>query len=156
MKRSIWQTLLLWVLPLAFLLIFFYQPLLAIFRLVFSAQFSQGWKLFRWSQITKPLAFTLYQATLSTVLTLVLGLPAAYLFARFDFAGRKFLRVLITIPFILPTVVVAAAFNTLLGPRGWLNLGLMSLFNLSTPPINMLNSLSAILLAHIFFTIRQL
>ena len=151
MKRSIWQTLLLWVLPLAFLLIFFYQPLVAIFRLVFSAQFSQGWKLFRWSQITKPLAFTLYQATLSTVLTLVLGLPAAYLFARFDFAGRKFLRVLITIPFILPTVVVAAAFNTLLGPRGWLNLGLMSLFNLNTPPINMLNSLSAILLAHIFY-----
>ncbi|HQC64672.1 MAG TPA: iron ABC transporter permease [Anaerolineaceae bacterium] len=151
MKRSIWQTLLLWVLPLAFLLIFFYQPLVAIFRLVFSAQFSQGWKLFRWSQITKPLAFTLYQATLSTVLTLVLGLPAAYLFARFDFAGRKFLRVLITIPFILPTVVVAAAFNTLLGPRGWLNLGLMSLFNLSAPPINMLNSLSAILLAHIFY-----
>ena len=151
MKRSIWQTLLLWVLPLAFLLIFFYQPLLAIFRLVFSAQFSQGWKLFRWSQITKPLAFTLYQATLSTVLTLVLGLPAAYLFARFDFAGRKFLRVLITIPFILPTVVVAVAFNTLLGPRGWLNLGLMSLFNLSTPPIHMLNSLSAILLAHIFY-----
>lgn len=151
MKRSIWQTLLLWVLPLAFLLIFFYQPLLAIFRLVFSAQFSQGWKLFRWSQITKPLGFTLYQATLSTVLTLVLGLPAAYLFARFDFAGRKFLRVLITIPFILPTVVVAAAFNTLLGPRGWLNLGLMSLFNLSAPPIHMLNSLSAILLAHIFY-----
>lgn len=151
MKRSIWQTLLLWVLPLAFLLIFFYQPLLAIFRLVFSAQFSQGWKLFRWSQITKPLAFTLYQATLSTVLTLVLGLPAAYLFARFDFAGRKFLRVLITIPFILPTVVVTAAFNTLLGPRGWLNLGLMSLFNLSAPPIHMLNSLSAILLAHIFY-----
>lgn len=153
MKRSIWQTLLLWALPLAFLLVFFYQPLVAIFRLVFSTQFSQGWKLFRWSQITKPLGFTLYQATLSTILTLILGLPAAYLFARFQFAGRKFLRVLITIPFILPTVVVAAAFNTLLGPRGWLNLGLMSLFNLSSPPVNMLNSLSAILLAHVFYNI---
>lgn len=153
MKRSIWQTLLLWSLPLAFLLVFFYQPLVAIFRLVFSTQFSQGWKLFRWSQITKPLGFTLYQAKLSTILTLILGLPAAYLFARFQFAGRKFLRVLITIPFILPTVVVAAAFNTLLGPRGWLNLGLMSLFNLSSPPINMLNSLSAILLAHVFYNI---
>jgi thiamine transport system permease protein len=151
MKRSIWQTLLLWSLPLAFLLVFFYQPLVAIFRLVFSTQFSQGWKLFRWSQITKPLGFTLYQATLSTILTLILGLPAAYLFACFQFAGRKFLRVLITIPFILPTVVVAAAFNTLLGTRGWLNLGLMSLFNLSSPPINMLNSLSAILLAHVFY-----
>jgi len=153
MKRSIWQALLLWSLPLAFLLVFFYQPLVAIFRLVFSTQFSQGWKLFRWSQITKPLGFTLYQATLSTILTLILGLPAAYLFARFQFAGRKFLRVLITIPFILPTVVVAAAFNTLLGSRGWLNLGLMSLFNLSSPPINMLNSLSAILLAHVFYNI---
>ena len=153
MKRSIWQALLLWSLPLAFLLIFFYQPLVAIFRLVFSTQFSQGWKLLRWSQITKPLGFTLYQATLSTILTLILGLPAAYLFARFQFAGRKFLRVLITIPFILPTVVVAAAFNTLLGSRGWLNLGLMSLFNLSSPPSNMLNSLSAILLAHVFYNI---
>lgn len=150
-KRPVWQALLLWAIPLAFLVVFFYQPLVAIFRLVFSPRFSQGWELFRWSQVTKPLGFTLYQATLSTLLTLVLGLPAAWLFARFQFPGRKVLRTLTIIPFILPTVVVATAFNTLLGPRGWLNLGLMSLFNLSSPPLHVLNSLGAILLAHVFY-----
>jgi len=79
------------------------------------------------------------------------GLPAAYLFSHFDFKGREALRLLSLLPFILPTVVVAACFNTLLGPRGWLNLGLMALLNLSEPPIHMLQSLPAILLAHVFY-----
>lgn len=145
------QSILVWIVPIAFLVYFFYQPLAAIFRLVFSPAFSQGWKNFELSQISKPFFFTIYQATLSTVLTLIVGLPAAYVFARFDFWGRKNLRLLSMVPFILPTVVVAAAFNTLVGPRGWLNLGLMSLFNLDRPPLDLLNSLPAILLAHVFY-----
>ncbi len=52
---------------------------------------------------------------------------------------------------MLPTVVVATAFNALLGPRGWLNLGLMSAFDLTQPPIHFINTLWAILLAHIFY-----
>jgi thiamine transport system permease protein len=51
----------------------------------------------------------------------------------------------------MPTLVVAAAFNALLGPRGWLNLGLIEVFNLSEPPIQMMNTLGAILLAHVFY-----
>lgn len=150
-KRPSWQVVLLWAIPLAFLAVFFYQPLVAIFRLVFSERFRQGWQLFRWTQVSKPLGFTLYQATLSTLLTLILGLPAAWLFVRFQFKGRKILRTMTIIPFILPTVVVATAFNTLLGSRGWLNLGLMSLFDLSSPPLRVLNSMGAILLAHVFY-----
>ncbi len=151
MKRSGSLTWLLWLIPLVFLLNFFYQPLLAIFRQVFSERFNQGWQFFSWDQVTRPLVFTLWQAILSTLLTLLIGLPAAYLFARFDFAGRKGLHTLSLLPFILPTVVVATAFNTLIGPRGWLNLILMDVFNLSTPPIKLLNSLPAILLAHVFY-----
>lgn len=151
MKRSRSLIWLLWLPPLAFLLFFFYQPLLVIFRQVFSERFNQGWQFFSWSQITRPLLFTLWQAFLSTLLTLLIGLPAAYLFARFDFPGRKGLRALSLLPFILPTVVVATAFNTLIGPRGWLNLILMHFFNLSNPPLNLLNSLAAILLAHVFY-----
>lgn len=151
MKRSrslIWT---LWLIPLIFLLFFFYQPLLAIFRQVFSERFNQGWQFFSWGQITKPLLFTFWQAFLSTLLTLLIGLPAAYLFARFEFPGRKSLHTLSLLPFILPTVVVATAFNTLIGPRGWLNLILMDLLNLSNPPLSLLNSLPAILLAHVFY-----
>lgn len=144
-------TALLWALPLGFLLVFFYQPLAAIFRLVFSERFAAGWQTFNLSQVTRPLGFTIWQALLSTLLTLALGLPSAYLFSRFTFKGRESLRLLTLLPFILPTVVVAVAFNTLLGPRGWLNLGLMELFSLSTPPIRLLNSLPAILLANVFY-----
>lgn len=81
----------------------------------------------------------------------MVGLPAAWLFARFDFPGRKALRAISLLPFILPTVVVAAAFNTLIGPQGWINQTLMALFNLSAPPLRLLNSLPAILLAHVFY-----
>ena len=150
-KRFTLLTLALWLIPLAFLAYFFYQPLAAIFSLVFSERFSQGWQLFQWSQIGKPLNFTFLQAFLSTILTLVVGMPAAWLFAKFDFPGRKTLRAVSLLPFILPTVVVAAAFNTLIGPQGWINQALMALFNLSTPPLKLLNSLPAILLAHVFY-----
>ena len=47
--------------------------------------------------------------------------------------------------------MVAASFTALLGPRGWGNILLMQALNLDTPPIHMLNSLPAILLAHVFY-----
>jgi thiamine transport system permease protein len=97
------------------------------------------------------LLFTFYQAVLSTILTLVLGLPAAFLFARYAFPGKSLLRVLTAIPFMLPTVVVAAGFNALLGPRGWVNLGLMNLFHLQAAPISIVGTLGVILLAHVFY-----
>jgi thiamine transport system permease protein len=97
------------------------------------------------------LGFTFYQAGLSTLLTLLVGLPASYVLGRFKFPGKEALRVLTTIPFILPTVVVAAGFNALIGPRGVLNALLMSWFDLAVPPIQLLNTLAAILLAHVFY-----
>lgn len=150
-KRAGWRTFLLWVLPVAFLLYFFYQPLAAIFKLVFSPGFKAGWQLFTPAAVARIFFFTFYQAALSTLLTLLVGLPAAYVFAKFDFPGRKGLNLLSLIPFILPTVVVASAFNTLMGPRGWINLGIMALFKLSDPPLKLLNSLPAVLLAHVFY-----
>jgi thiamine transport system permease protein len=55
------------------------------------------------------------------------------------------------LPFILPTVIVAAGFNALVGPNGWLNLLLVSMFKLSTPPIHFLGTFGAILIAHVFY-----
>lgn len=143
--------LLLWLLPLTFLAVFFFQPLVEIFRLAIEAGLRQGLTPDVLNRVWRPLGFTIYQAGLSTVLTMLVGLPAAYIFARFIFPGKRLLRVLTTLPFILPTVVVAASFNALLGPRGWVNLALMGLFNLETPPVQVLNTLGAILLAHVFY-----
>ena len=137
---------LLWLVPLAFLALFFLLPLARILAVMASSSGTVSLP-----SILKPLGFTLWQALLSTLLTLALGLPAAYIFSHFNFPGRRALRLLVTVPFILPTVVVAAGFNALAGPHGWLNLLLMRLFQLTVPPISLLNTLGAILLAHVFY-----
>jgi thiamine transport system permease protein len=149
------RVLALWLGPLIFLALFYFYPLASIFRLSYSR--AEGGLLSPFVEaISSPsvrgvLSFTLWQATLSTIFTLLLGLPAAYLFARFEFLGKSVLRALTAIPFVMPTVVVAAAFNALLGPRGWVNLGLMDLLNQPSPPIQFTNTFAAILVAHVFY-----
>lgn len=148
---SNWRTLALWLLPLVFLAVFFFTPLLAVFKLAVEAAGTDGPQADLWERISRPLGFTFYQAGLSTLFTLAVGLPAAYIFGRYNFPGKSLLRVLTTLPFILPTVVVAAAFNALIGPNGWINMLLMRAFDLSMPPLTMLNSLPAIIIAHVFY-----
>ena len=99
----------------------------------------------------RSLLSSFYQAGLSTLLTLALGIPTAFLFSRYVFKGKALLRALTAIPFMLPTVVVAAGFNALLGPRGWINLGLMDLFHLQNAPITFVGTFAAILMAHVFY-----
>ncbi len=149
LPASVW----LWLLPAVFLLVFFFQPLAAIFGQVGSQTIAEGIGAFNFARIGQTLGFTFYQALLSMLLTLLFGLPAAYVFARFDFPGKKLLRTLTSIPFILPTVVVAASVNTLIGPNGWLNVTLMKIFSSNTAPIQFVNSLGAILAAHVFYNL---
>ena len=68
---------------------------------------------------------TLAQAAAGTVVAVLLGVPGAYLLYRRRFPGRRLLRALVMVPFVLPTVVVGVAFSSLLaptGPLGWLGL----------------------------------
>ncbi len=141
----------LWVLPAVFLAYFFFYPLGSIFVLAGQITPAGAAPIDFWRDIWPALSFTVWQACLSTVLTLLVGMPAAFLFARFQFPGKSILRVLTTLPFILPTVVVAAGFNALVGPHGWINLLLMAIFNLDTPPVALLNGIGVILLAHVFY-----
>jgi len=133
--------LLLWLLPLTFLAVAFFFPLSRIFALTFNLNTLTS---ANFQTLFHVLLFTFYQAFLSTLLTLLLGLPSAYLFARFDFHGKSLLRALTAVPFILPTVVVAASFNALLGQRGLLST-LSKDFTLHPSPFIL------ILLAHIFY-----
>jgi thiamine transport system permease protein len=141
----------LWVLPGLFLLLFFVYPLAAILGRAGDEVLRSGFVGFYWQRLVRPLGFTFSQAALSTILTLLVGLPAAYVLGRFDFPGRGIMRVLVTLPFILPTVVVAAGFNALVGPRGWLNLAAMAWFHLGEAPIRLMNTFPMILLAHVFY-----
>src|SRR3546814_19951967 len=65
-------------------------------------------------------------------------LPAAHVLATYEFRGRRAISALVTVPFVLPTVVVGAAFLALLGPR-------------SPIGVDLDETVWAILIAHAFF-----
>ena len=147
--------LLLVSIPLAFLAVFYFYPLAAITRLSLAPRGTLDLRALA-ALVSSPyylqtLWFTAWQALASTALTLLAGLPAAYVFARYDFPAKSLLRALTTIPFVLPTIVVAVAFTLLLGPNSSLNLALMRLFRLDTPPIQLMGTIWMILLAHVFY-----
>lgn len=149
------KTLLLWLLPLTFLGLFYFYPLGSILRLSFGRGDEAWWRVFgemaASPTVRRVFGFTVWQAFLSTLLTLGIGLPGAYLFARYQFRGKSLLRALAGVPFVMPTLVVAAGFNALLGPGGWVNAALMAALHLTEPPISFLGTLPAILVAHVFY-----
>ncbi len=143
--------------PLAFLVLFFVWPVVSIVAtgLAPDGRLDLAVLPQTWSQpfVLQLVAFTLGLAVASTLLTVLVGMPAAFVFARFDFPGRRTLRALATVPFILPTVVVASAFLALLGPRSPINVALESLFGLTRPPIRLDGTVWAILLASVFYNV---
>lgn len=146
---------LLYALPLLFLALFFFYPLASIFGVSLAPagqlDLSGFAALIASDYYRNTLWFTIWQAALSTLLTLALALPGAYIFARYDFPGKSLMLSLATLPFVLPTVVVAAAFSSLLGARGLLNNALMDALGLSEPPIQLERTLAIILIVHVFY-----
>ncbi|CAM5253932.1 iron ABC transporter permease [Streptomyces canarius] len=133
-------------LPVAFFALFFAWPVAAI--VARGLKTDGAWHLGRIADVvTQPdirhvLWFTTWQALASTGLTLLLALPAGYVFARLDFPGKHLLRAVVTVPFVLPTVVVGSAFLALVGRGGLLD----ELWG-----VRLDTTVWAILLAHVFF-----
>jgi len=86
--------------------------------------------------------FTVWQATVSTLPTVVVALPGAHLLARRRFRGRALFRAATTVPFVLPTVVVGGAF-----------LALFDRLGLVDGPFRATRTVWAILAAHVFFNV---
>jgi molybdate transport system permease protein len=63
---------------------------------------------------------SLWTATAAMAISLVVGLPLAWVLARLDFPGRSLLRVLVTVPLVLPPVVAGVSLLTVFGRNGFL------------------------------------
>ncbi len=116
--------------PLVFLGVFFAWPVVALVARGFvgpegGLDLSGFAEVFSDPRTWRIVRLTLWQAVLGTTFSLLLGVPGAYVLYRCRFRGRRVLRALVTVPFVLPTVVVGVAFRTLLvegGPLGFLRL----------------------------------
>ena len=141
----------LWILPLAFLGLFYLYPLGAIIARGLSGPAEDGIgirQILTAATTLRALWFSTWQAAVSTLCTLAVGLPAAYVFARYRFPGKRLLRTITLVPFVLPTLVVAAAWQALLGPQGFVN---QALPVLALPALRFTGTAGAIIAAHVFF-----
>lgn len=113
------------LLPAAFISLFFLYPLWRILWIGFSAGAPElgGTGALIW--------FTTWQALVSTILTVAAALPLTAIISNFSFRGRDAVRTLVTVPFVMPTMVVATAFVAI----GWTT------------------SIWAILAAHVFYNL---
>ena len=121
--------------PLAFVLVFFAYPVATLVAEGFDPT-ALG-EVLRDRRIGRVAWFTLWQAVVSTVLTMLAGLPCAYVLARYRFPGAALMRAVVAVPFVLPTIVVGSAFLALVGPAGAL-------------PFEMHQTVWAVLAAHVF------
>ncbi|MER7405261.1 iron ABC transporter permease [Streptomyces sp. NPDC000070] len=132
--------------PVAFFAVFFAYPVAAIvargLKIDGVWRFGRIGDVLAQSDVRHVLWFTTWQAIVSTALTLLIALPGAYVFARFHFPGKQVLRAVVTVPFVLPTVVVGTAFLALVGRGGLLD----ELWG-----VRLDTTVWAILLAHVFF-----
>lgn len=141
--------------PLLFLGVFYFFPLASILGLSFTTpgagDASGLTRLVQTGYYARVLWFTFWQAGLSTLLTLALALPGAWVFATFDFRAKGLIQSLTAVPFVLPTVVTAAAFKSLLGRGGLVNTWLSDLLGLDGPVIAIDDTVWFFLLAHVFY-----
>lgn len=135
------------VFPLIFLTLFFYLPLVSI---IHEGLWDNGFTLKYLIEVLSSsyhrgiILFTIKQALGSTLLTLILGLPGAYIFAKYEFPGKRFLKAILTVPFVMPSIMVALGFILLFGKQGFFT-------QLIGRDLGILYNWKAILLAHAFY-----
>lgn len=128
--------------PLAFLVVFFLWPLTNLLVRGLTDADSTLLDVLGSRSLRSVVWFTFWQAVVSTVLTLLVAFPLTAVVANVRFRGRRLVRALVTIPFVLPTVVVAGAF-----------LATNDRFDLGDGPFALRRSVLAIVAAHVFFNV---
>jgi thiamine transport system permease protein len=93
--------------------------------------------------------FSLWQAIISTLISLFFGLPVAYIFSHYRFIGKKVMKSVLTIPFLLPPIVVVQGFITIYAENGLINTIIKNF--LSFLPTFDLYSIDGIIFVHVFY-----
>ena len=118
------------LLPAGLALVFLVLPLVA---LLVRAPWSTLPQRMGSDEVLTALRLSLQCATLATLVSIVVGVPLAWLLARVEFRGRKLVRALVTVPLVLPPVVGGVALLMALGRRGLVGQYLWNWFGYQIP-----------------------
>lgn len=142
------------ILPLLILILVFFLPLYQNLRMAFiyegSFTIERVEECFQSAYNRQILLFTLKQAALSSLFSILFALPGAYLFSNYRFTLRKLILSISNLCFFLPSILVVLGFVIFYGNSGVLNTLLMKVMKTSEPPLKILYSFKAIILAHVF------
>jgi sulfate transport system permease protein len=141
-----WVRALLIGIALAFLTLFLFVPLAA----VFAEALKKGWQVYL-NAIVEPdavsaIKLTLITAAIAVPLNLVFGVAAAWTIAKFEFRGKNILLTLIDLPFSVSPVISGLIYVLLFGAQGWFGPWL------AAHDIKILFAVPGIVLATIFVT----
>lgn len=144
--EAAWVRWLLILVALAFLAVFLFVPLAA----VFTEALRKGWlaylEAFRDPDALSAIKLTLIAAGISVPLNLVFGVSAAWAITKFDFRGKQFLITLIDLPIAVSPVISGLIYVLLFGAQGFLGPWLME------HDIKILFAVPGIVLATVFVT----
>ncbi|GAA4111308.1 iron ABC transporter permease [Nocardioides fonticola] len=122
MRRAHLQLAALAAVPVVVLAVFFVLPVAGMVHrgFVVDGRYDPGavLEVLGRARVHRVVRFTLWSSAAATLIATLLGLPAAFVLHRLDFPGRRLLRVVVLVPFVLPTVVVGVALRELLGESG--------------------------------------
>ncbi|MCR4369075.1 MAG: iron ABC transporter permease [archaeon] len=134
---------------LAFFFLFFFYPLALILvkSVSLDANSFSNFLVVLWDK--QGLVWnSFFQASVSTFFSLLIGIPAAFIVARRDFPGKKFVKAISLIPFVFPSILVVLAFVIILGNNGWVNSTLDGFFGVR---FKFLYGFFGIIAAHVFY-----
>jgi sulfate transport system permease protein len=104
---------------LAFLTVFLFVPLVAVFVEAFKKGADVYFAAIVDADALSAIKLTLIAAVISVPLNLVFGLAAAWCIAKFDFRGKNLLLTLIDLPFSVSPVIVGLIYMLVFGLQGW-------------------------------------
>ena len=144
--ESPWVRRLLIAVALAFLALFLFVPLAA----VFYEALRKGWEVYVAALLDEDavsaIRLTLLVAAISVPLNLVFGVAAAWAIAKFDFRGKNVLLTLIDLPFSVSPVIAGLIYVLVFGLQGWLGTWLQA------NDVKIIFAVPGIVLATIFVT----
>jgi molybdate transport system permease protein len=101
--------------------------------LILRAPWGDVWSILRGSNASQALQLSLWTSTVATGVSLVIGVPLAWVLARTDFPGLRLLRALVTLPLVLPPVVGGVALLLAFGRDGFIGRYLDQWFGVTIP-----------------------
>ncbi len=143
--------------PILFLILFFYYPVafIVLRGFVSGGNFTLQPII---ESLMRPLdqaaiIFTFQEATVSTIITIILSIPGAYVLAKYEFKGKSLARAFLMVPFVLPSIVVVVGFVRMFGSEGYINMILKAIFGPGFPTFDLASGFFGIVLAHVFYNI---